>query len=213
MDFKLVKPHRFVSDDELLSDLKLTASSLGKNAITESEYNKAGCYHSCTFLRRFGSWFKALDRAGLDHTRTEMNIPEEDLFDNIEKLWRHFGRQPRYHEVVKPLSRYSNSTYAHRFGSFFKALERFVSSVNGSVVEKRTGKGTRNPRSLNYRIRFQVLQRDGYKCCACGASPAKDPNVVLHIDHINPVSRGGSNALENLQTLCEKCNLGKSNVL
>lgn len=213
MEFVLAKPHRYVSDAELLSDLKSVASSLGKNAITAAEYNATGCYHSCTFLRRFGSWLKALDLAGLSRTRTEMNIPEEDLFDNIEQLWRHFGRQPRYHEVVKPLSRYSNATYAHRFGSFYKALEAFVASVNGSVVDKRMGKGSHNPRSLNYRIRFQVLQRDGYRCCACGASPAKDPGVVLHIDHIVPVSHGGSNELKNLQTLCEKCNLGKSDVM
>ena len=60
-----------------------------------------------------------------------MNIPEEELFDNLEAVWRHFGRQPRYHEVRKPLSRYAAETYAHRFGSFFKALEAFVSSMNG----------------------------------------------------------------------------------
>ena len=213
MEFVLVKPHRFLSDAELLSDLKATANSLGRCTITTEEYNKNGCYNSCTFARRFGSWLTALDKAGLSRTRTEMNISEEELFDNIERLWRYFGRQPRYHKVVKPLSRYSNSTYAHRFGSFFRALEAFVASVNGITKEKRIEKGTRSPRSLNYRVRFRVLQRDGYRCCACGALPAKDPNVVLHIDHIIPVSYGGSNDMENLQTLCAKCNLGKGNLL
>jgi len=36
--------------------------------------------------------------------------------------------------------------------------------------------------------------------------------VVLHIDHVLPVSRGGLATLENLRTLCEKCNLGRGNV-
>ena len=45
-----------------------------------------------------------------------------------------------------------------------------------------------------------------------GVSPAKDKNVELHVDHIKPWSKGGETILENLQTLCQKCNLGKSNI-
>jgi 5-methylcytosine-specific restriction endonuclease McrA len=56
------------------------------------------------------------------------------------------------------------------------------------------------------------LQRDRFTCCACGASPALSPGVELHVDHIVPWSKGGETGLENLQTLCSVCNLGKSNV-
>ncbi|MBO5914452.1 MAG: HNH endonuclease, partial [Clostridia bacterium] len=38
------------------------------------------------------------------------------------------------------------------------------------------------------KLRYKVLKRDNFKCCACGASPAKDPSVELHIDHIVPWS-------------------------
>ncbi|MBR4875585.1 MAG: HNH endonuclease, partial [Clostridia bacterium] len=55
------------------------------------------------------------------------------------------------------------------------------------------------------------LKRDNFTCCACGASPAKDPSVELHIDHIIPWSKGGETTEDNLQTLCSRCNLGKSN--
>ena len=68
-------------------------------------------------------------------------------------------------------------------------------------------------KSISDKLRYQVLRRDNFKCCACGASPAKDPSVELHIDHIIPWSKGGENTAENLQTLCSKCNLGKSNNL
>lgn len=68
-------------------------------------------------------------------------------------------------------------------------------------------------RNINTRLRFKVLQRDNFKCCACGASPAKDPSVVLHVDHIVPWAKGGETVIENLQTLCSKCNLGKSDML
>ena len=65
-------------------------------------------------------------------------------------------------------------------------------------------------RSISDKLRYQVLKRDNFKCCACGASPAKDPSVELHIDHIIPWSKGGETKLENLQTLCSRCNIGKS---
>ena len=67
-----------------------------------------------------------------------------------------------------------------------------------------------NTRIISDKLRYQVLKRDNFKCCACGASPAKDPSVELHIDHIIPWSKGGETTLENLQTLCSRCNLGKS---
>ena len=47
----------------------------------------------------------------------------------------------------------------------------------------------------------------------CGDSPAKNPNTVLHVDHIVAWTNGGEIVEENLQTLCEVCNIGKSNVL
>jgi hypothetical protein len=58
-------------------------------------------------------------------------------------------------------------------------------------------------------IRWQVFQRDGWKCVACGR--ASEHDVILHIDHIIPRSRGGTDTLDNYQTLCSLCNLGKSN--
>ena len=66
-------------------------------------------------------------------------------------------------------------------------------------------------RTISDKLRYTVLKRDNFKCCACGASPAKDPSVELHIDHIIPWSKGGETVLENLQTLCSRCNIGKSN--
>ena len=70
----------------------------------------------------------------------------------------------------------------------------------------------RTPRKINTQLRFKVMKRDNFKCCACGASPAKDPSIELHVDHIIPWSKGGETEIDNLQTLCSKCNLGKSNL-
>ena len=59
-------------------------------------------------------------------------------------------------------------------------------------------------------VRYDVLKRDR-KCVLCGAAPEVDSAVRLHIDHIIPRSKGGSNDIGNLQVLCAECNLGKSN--
>lgn len=60
-------------------------------------------------------------------------------------------------------------------------------------------------------IRWQVFQRDGWRCVSCGVKATDNDTVILHVDHINPRSKGGKNELENYQTLCDKCNIGKSN--
>jgi hypothetical protein len=56
--------------------------------------------------------------------------------------------------------------------------------------------------------RFDIMKRDGFKCQLCGTS--QEQGAVLHVDHKVPLANGGSNEDENLWTLCEPCNLGKS---
>lgn len=58
------------------------------------------------------------------------------------------------------------------------------------------------------KLRYSILKRDGFKCKICGRT-AND-GVKLHVDHIIPVSKGGETTPDNLQTLCETCNWGKS---
>jgi len=57
------------------------------------------------------------------------------------------------------------------------------------------------------------MKRDDFKCVKCGRNPATDPGIKLEIDHIIPYSKPkGETVIENLQTLCKECNLGKSNL-
>lgn len=63
-------------------------------------------------------------------------------------------------------------------------------------------------KSLSKKIRFEVFKRDKFTCQYCGKSA---PDVVLEIDHIKPVSKGGDNDIMNLVTSCKDCNRGKSN--
>ena len=63
-------------------------------------------------------------------------------------------------------------------------------------------------RSIPADLRFRILERDR-RCLACGKTP--EDGIRLHIDHIKPFSLGGRTVESNLQTLCERCNLGKGN--
>lgn len=65
-------------------------------------------------------------------------------------------------------------------------------------------------KSISKKARFEVFKRDSFKCQYCGDTP---PDAVLEIDHIEPVSKGGENDIDNLITACFDCNRGKSNRL
>ena len=64
---------------------------------------------------------------------------------------------------------------------------------------------------MTSKLREYIKARDNYTCCTCGISTFAEPNLLLEIDHIIPVSKGGYTVEENLQTLCWKCNRAKSN--
>lgn len=64
---------------------------------------------------------------------------------------------------------------------------------------------------MTAKLREQIKVRDNYTCQICGTSTHEEPNLLLEIDHIIPVSKGGTSAHYNLQTLCWRCNRTKSN--
>ena len=66
---------------------------------------------------------------------------------------------------------------------------------------------------MTTKLRKEILERDNYTCQVCGNSIYSEPNLLLEVDHIVPVSKGGETIAANLQTLCWKCNRNKSNKL
>lgn len=64
-------------------------------------------------------------------------------------------------------------------------------------------------KAISKRLRFAVFKRDGFRCRYCGRTPEVS---VLHVDHVVPVSKGGTNDPANLVAACSSCNGGKSNI-
>lgn len=96
MKFELNDFYRNVSDEILIEDLKSVANQLHKNSVTSTEYTSHGKFNAKTFMKRFGGWLNTLEKAGLEPTRAKTDIPEKDLFKNIEEVWTKLGRQPSF---------------------------------------------------------------------------------------------------------------------
>ena len=211
-------PTRSVTDEELIADLAGVAALNQSSVLTAKQYDQQGKYHSTTLKRRLGSWSAACKAAGLEGGREDLGHPHEAWMENILAVWKNLGKQPSYGDMRG--SRFSPEGYAKRYGSWTGALHAFQAWVDDSEVDyiepettgifKRRGQGSGRTPSL--RLRFKVLQRDGFKCVVCGTSPAGTPGTILHVDHKVPYSKGGLTDAGNLQTLCDRCNLGKADL-
>lgn len=88
----------------------------------------------------------------------------------------------------------------------------------GQYILETTKRNTVVSRNINPQLRNEILERNGYTCQRCGAGAGDaDPynpgrKIRLHIDHIKPISQGGTDTKSNLRVLCSACNQGKSNV-
>ena len=227
-----------MSLDEAIVVVKRVALMCGKTTLTKQEYDKYGKFHSTTLVQHIGKWNTILAIVGMK-ANVNRGFTNEELFEEIERVWVLLGRQPTTTDIKNGVSKYSLQSYARRFGGWRAALQAFVNYIDSDIqreedIEKDKEqkqedscnvvmevahdvdierKQHTTPREINLRTRFKVFQRDKFRCCICGASPATDPSVELHIDHIIPWSKGGETVIENLQTLCSKCNIGKSDLL
>jgi 5-methylcytosine-specific restriction endonuclease McrA len=87
-----------------------------------------------------------------------------------------------------------------------RTVQRFGSQPGDDERPPRKLFGGRN--SISDKLRWLVLDRDCSRCVKCGLGPSS--TVTLEVDHIVPVANGGFDTIDNLQTLCIRCNRGKS---
>lgn len=86
-------------------------------------------------------------------------------------------------------------------------LNDFVEYLSERIKFRKSAAGQRA--LMTSKLREKIKQRDNYTCQKCGLSTNDERNLLLEIDHIIPISKGGMSTEDNLQTLCWKCNRTK----
>lgn len=93
-----------------------------------------------------------------------------------------------------------------RVSGFSNIAKAVYFAARPSMAIKGIPKSSGSRKKLSDKHRMMILERDNFTCQYCGRSA---PDVILEIDHIVPVAKGGTNKPENLVTACKECNRGK----
>jgi 5-methylcytosine-specific restriction endonuclease McrA len=88
-------------------------------------------------------------------------------------------------------------------------IDALVETLSQKIRWRKSAAGQRA--LMTSKLRNSIKARDKHTCQSCSVSLAAEPHLLLEVDHIVPVSRGGLSAWDNLQTLCWRCNRTKSN--
>ena len=121
------------------------------------------------------------------------------------------------HDYQKPYFVFSYVSPAGRSTQeyFIDITPDILERIRGVLYEKISRVGHRKVQrsAMTNDLREAIKQRDHYTCCICGNSVYNEPNLLLEVDHIIPVSKGGKTEASNLQTLCWRCNRKKGNAI
>lgn len=201
-----------LSDEELLAGLREYARRVKGRRFPYVEFDRweARPFCAATVLTRFGSWRVALGMVGIAGVRAR-EYDAAELLEEFERLWSDAGRRPTDRMVLDE-SRFSINAFRNKWRTV-KRLGDLVSrykrgEISRAAVLRAAGKSKRR-KEVPLGVRWKVIERDGYRCVACGRSPATERGVELHVDHVRAVARGGGNEIANLRTLCSACNMGR----
>lgn len=100
-----------------------------------------------------------------------------------------------------------NSSYKFYIVFNLDNLEKFITYLSEFIKFSKSAAGQRA--LMTSKLREQIKIRDNYTCKGCGLSTKDEKNLLLEIDHIFPISKGGMTSVSNLQTLCWRCNRSK----
>ncbi|MFA5188197.1 MAG: HNH endonuclease [Patescibacteria group bacterium] len=236
MDFQFKRKRLdTLSNKQMLDELEKVAKHFNYVEFGWRDFDKVANISAGSIKNHFGNWTKGLEalrqhlsQKGLDLSprphAPNRKYSDKDLFDEMERIWKLRGQRPSRTEWEMSEPKISYGIYKHRFGSWVAACSKFIEYKMGNeiladdfILPEREDKKTQRPvykrensRNISLSVRLKVLNRDNFRCVFCGKSPATDIGTKLHLDHIKPFSKGGKSSIENLQTLCAECNLGKS---
>ena len=227
--FKRTRIDKF-SREKLINELEKTAKHFDYIEFGKRDFAQVANMSAGPVIKEFGSWSGAIDflREHLKSKKIELKprkryfISDKELFDEMERIWKYVGHRPSRTEWESCNPKYTLGPYKTRFNGWQNACMGFIEYKMGKEILIKDNKTIipdkakreireKDKRNIPLKIRLDILKRDNFRCIFCGRSPATDVGVILHLDHIIPYSKGGKSTLDNLQTLCSDCNLGKSN--
>ena len=143
-----------------------------------------------------------------------LKMPLSVYYKYEEKVFRNMELKPVVDCLYRVNMSYSSprgQVRLHKDGVFnFDDMFTCFESVSRSHLDKNTYRKLSNVErgEISDSLRYDILNRDNFTCVICGASARQ--GVRLHVDHIIPIAKGGKSTPNNLRTLCERCNIGKS---
>lgn len=220
--------------DRLVAELVRVARERDYVTFGKREFDELATVSSNSVMREFGSWVNAIDFLSLELEKLGITLrpkhrgyfTKTECFDELERVWKYLGHRPSKIEWESASPVISYKTYIRYFGGWTNACLSFL-EVRGhgslhidppaSAGLASTARELQAPdnkplpsRNIAAGLRLRVYERDRFRCVFCGRSPITSLEVQLHVDHVVPFSHGGKTTIENLQTLCSDCNLGKS---
>lgn len=199
------------------------------NCKSKAEYDRFDFYNAfCNICYQNSKELREINKQALDNSRSCLSYEKEVLALLQQINDRGLGQEYKDDEIkiirenkiktyTSPLIVIKKRYTSQKGMNHYHASKEYpLYEIEKAIKEKRDYYKANAERkaSVEYerslmtpKLRYRVMQRDGFKCVICGAS-SKD-GATLHVDHIKPVSKGGKTEMNNLRTLCDRCNLGK----
>jgi len=131
-----------------------------------------------------------------------IKFTKEMLIEELQRISKVIGRNSVSVKELEKYGRISQTPFRDRFGKWSIA----VAAAGLESAYKRGSSDFYVREKLRPELALKIMKRDSFKCGLCGAAPSNDRSVILHVDHIFPVVRGGETKESNLWTLCSACN-------
>lgn len=148
-------------------------------------------------------------------------ILESDLSDSFKATYRYYTDlekqlckemrlTPELNVLVTIGKSYTSPQGRNHYFDCQSFSDNDISDVLKRIKENKVLKENKEHQRLlmTDSLRYDILKRDNFRCVLCGISASQ--GAILHVDHILPVSKGGKTIPKNLRTLCDRCNMGKS---
>lgn len=188
----LVKYFEFTPDKETLARLETVSESMDRLGealvnLRERESDLAQAMRPPTFIRKHF----------IPEFLSKMNADFDDIHVPFEEY--------RFEYV----SAGGNSSQVTSILMTQEVVDELIKLISSKIKLRATAAGQRA--LMTRGLREKIKRRDNYTCQQCHVSVRDEPHLLLEVDHIHPVSKGGLTVESNLQTLCWKCNRSKSN--